>query len=852
MTGEVKKFTKSNNNKSLTNKNIIFFLCLLFTIIFIFRNYFFAGKIPFSSNLLVSFYQPWASYRFPGWEHGIPNKPLGVDNLRIYYPQRIFTNNLLKKREIPFWSPYNFSGNVHLAKSETAIFYPLNLIYFLINSIDAWSILVIVQPFLAAIFMFLFLEILTKHFFWASFFGAFTFSFSGFMIARMEDGLVRGHAIIWLPLVLYAFEKWLQSSKNRFLLLAIFALSCSVLAGWFQFTFYVFLISFIYLFLRLFLDSGEKRFFRQKVSLLILPFLAVFFLTAFHTFPALRAFSLSPRSGGIPEEFLEKHLMPPYHLLTYLIPDFWGNPGAYNFFGRSEYQESILFIGIIPLFFALYTLENIKKNKKVELLFCLSLIGLFLGLDFPITRLILRIPLPIISSFLPARSFFIATFCFSVLASLGVKRFLQEKKENKKWQKVIIATFGAVFFLATVHTGLSYFKIYGKCLPGSIKSQILDLLAKLGVTFTGKYGLEIRIRNLILPLLTFFILLPLPLLKSKFRFPSFLFYFIVTLLFQIYFANKYLYFSEREFIFPPHPVFSELKKRTGLERFIGYGQGYIASNFSTYYELFSPEGVDAMYPSYYGELISALENKGEIKYPLPRIEARIKPLIEFPKDWVNLYLERFMQITGTKYVVGLKDPSPVSKVIPYPPKERYRLVWENEDWQIYEFKDALPRIYWASNYKVAKDKKSHLQALFDPKTSLKDSVVLWEEPQGLINNGGDGEIEVVNYSPNRIRLKVKAENPGFIYLSDTYYPEWEALVDGKKEKIYQANYAFRAIPILEKGEHKVDLYFSAITFKLGTLISSLSFLILLIIVFHKVKFYEYIRIYKSKIFKFKR
>lgn len=51
-------------------------------------------------------------------------------------------------------------------------------------------------------------------------------------------------------------------------------------------------------------------------------------------------------------------------------------------------------------------------------------------------------------------------------------------------------------------------------------------------------------------------------------------------------------------------------------------------------------------------------------------------------------------------------------------------------------------------------------------------------------------------------------------LSDTYYPGWKAFVDGTRQKIYRANYAFRAIP-LSAGTHNVEFVYDPMSFKLG-------------------------------------
>src|SRR3989344_2690923 len=137
-----------------------FFIILFISIglLFIYRQVIFEGKIIFPSNFLAQFYSPWRTEKFTGWETGIPHKPIGDDQIRLFYPERTFANEMLGKGIIPLWNPYNFSGTPFLADLQSAIFYPLNILYFFVPQIYAWQILLFIQPIMAASFMFLFLN----------------------------------------------------------------------------------------------------------------------------------------------------------------------------------------------------------------------------------------------------------------------------------------------------------------------------------------------------------------------------------------------------------------------------------------------------------------------------------------------------------------------------------------------------------------------------------------------------------------------------------------------------------------------------------------------------------------------
>ena len=85
------------------------------------------------------------------------------------------------------------------------------------------------------------------------------------------------------------------------------------------------------------------------------------------------------------------------------------------------------------------------------------------------------------------------------------------------------------------------------------------------------------------------------------------------------------------------------------------------------------------------------------------------------------------------------------------------------------------------------------------------------------------KVQILSESNNRLDLQVNAEENSLLVLSDTYYPGWKALVDGKETKIYRADYAFRALP-LNAGTHRVGFVYDPMSFKLGAGVTILGIL----------------------------
>ena len=72
--------------------------------------------------------------------------------------------------------------------------------------------------------------------------------------------------------------------------------------------------------------------------------------------------------------------------------------------------------------------------------------------------------------------------------------------------------------------------------------------------------------------------------------------------------------------------------------------------------------------------------------------------------------------------------------------------------------------------------------------------------------------------PNQVRIEAVLSQPGYLVLADTYYPGWQAFVDGQRAEILRANYAFRALA-LDAGEHEVYFRYRPRSFMLGGVIS---------------------------------
>jgi hypothetical protein len=89
--------------------------------------------------------------------------------------------------------------------------------------------------------------------------------------------------------------------------------------------------------------------------------------------------------------------------------------------------------------------------------------------------------------------------------------------------------------------------------------------------------------------------------------------------------------------------------------------------------------------------------------------------------------------------------------------------------------------------------------------------------------------DVVEYTPNRVTIDAELDKPGYLVLTDTWFPGWTARSDGAEKPlpVLPANIAFRAVP-LDSGRHRVTLTFHPPGLLLGAFVSLSALCVLLV------------------------
>lgn len=771
-------------------------LILIGFIVLLFFFPLFKGHIPFPGDLLVNS-APFNTQSFLGYNPGsYPNKAQGPDVITEIYPWRYFSVNQVKEGQIPFWNPHNFSGNPQMANYQTGVFYPINFLYLILPFNLSWSIIVLLQPLLGAYFMFLFLKkgVGLKEF--SSIVGGIAFGFSSYMTVWIEYSNI-GHTILWLPLVLLLIKKLSAKINLTYFLGLSLTLFLSFLAGYIQGVFYIYILGFSYY---IFLIFKRKEFNNYKKHLVFLISLAApVLLVSFQILPTLLLFSQSTR-GAYSLSQIENNLTPIFSWLTIAFPDFFGNPATRNYWIDGTYIERVMYPGTVILIFSIYSLVN--KIKIPEKLFfsIVGIISLVIASNLPFVKYFYLIPIPVISTTVATRELSIFIFSLIILAAIGLDFFLSSKNKNYKFILGIFAIY--LLFGITVL-----------------------LLSKSNFDFSQ--NLKISLRNMVIPTgIAIFVLLSFLLKKINKN----IFYILIIglLVFDLmYFFTKITPFAPSSFTYPKSPVTQFIKDTKGIERYWGYGSGYILSNFQSVDGTYSPEGNDPLHLVRYTEILSSSAN-GKLPKTLPRPDANVAPGYGTDDLKDNYFRKRVLDLLGVKYILHKVDDKNTwnkADLLTFP-EDKFSLVYKTYPWHVYENKDFVKRFFLTSNFVLAKDRENALDLIYDRNIDLKNTLILEEKPS-FLSNESQGSVELISYTPNKVVFNTNATSSSLLFLSDNYYPEWGVRIDGREAKILIADYSFRAVE-LTPGKHEVEFVYKAGTFKLGLKVAFIGLVVLLL------------------------
>ncbi len=160
----------------------------------------FGGKILTQADALYQF-APWDAVAPQDFR---PSNELLLDQTTGFLPWLDFQAERIRDFELPLWNPHNFCGQPLVGTYQSALYWPINWIYYLWPSWHAHSWMALLRLWFAGFFTFLFLRRLgvTAG---AAMVGGLGYMLSGFMVAWLNHPHVS--CALFLPAMLWMVER---------------------------------------------------------------------------------------------------------------------------------------------------------------------------------------------------------------------------------------------------------------------------------------------------------------------------------------------------------------------------------------------------------------------------------------------------------------------------------------------------------------------------------------------------------------------------------------------------------------------------------------------------------------------
>lgn len=204
-----------------------------------------------------------------------------------------------------------------------------------------------------------------------------------------------------------------------------------------------------------------------------------------------------------------------------------------------------------------------------------------------------------------------------------------------------------------------------------------------------------------------------------------------------------------------------------------------------------------------------------------RDHERLAELIErVPLDRVAPLLAAF----NTAYVTSDQD------LRRYPGLELVRAPQSAIDAYVYRVPSPAPRAYVPDEIEPvgrAEDAIDYLRGATAPATRV--AVAAGDVPLGGIPERMRGRATLTAYRAEEIELDAAMDTAGLLVLTDSFYPGWEADIDGAATPIVRANYFARGI-FVPRGTHHVVFRYRPGSHRAGVLVSTIALLVGLVLI----------------------
>ncbi len=820
---------------------------------------------------------PWSTYA-EDLGVTVPENELLSDLLLQNLAWKRFLLQSIGEREIPLWNPYLFSGAPFLATGQHSALYPFSAIFYLLPLSRAYGLFTVSQLFLAGAFMYLLMRVLRIGRPAAVLSGV-VYQLCSYMLVSVNFPMVLA-ASAWLPFLLAMIELVVRQrpafggrpASLPWVLLGAVGLGMQVLAGHGENTYFTLLVMALYATWRIAhlgwaprpegvgsqpptLDERVRACARPSLWLVAMVILGIG-LGAVQFIPFVELVQLNFREGAASLADVLGWSYPPRRILTFLVPNFFGNPSHHGYldlftwqkeivtanaygepilhvdWGIKNYVEGGAYLGVLPLLLAAVAiLDSVRGRaragvgglRRVHTWFFALLSLASLSFVFPTGAYAILHALPVINqSHSPFRWVFPLTLSVAALAGGGMD--LLARRARPKDASTSALGRGASAALSWLGAGTLVAGGFGAVALVLSRLFFAQVEPAVQQIFAGLAGAESAFPNtraffsyewVQLMIAALMVCASGIILISARRWRSgqgpaaWRWLAILLVAFDLALATWGFNPAADPALLDFEPdLIRFLREQPGpwrLTTFTPHTNAPLHANTPWLAGLYDVRGYDSIIPRQYVAYMAAIEPQGELLYN------RIQPI----KQWESLN-SPLLDLLNVRFIVTAES-------LPLP---KLRLVWEGEGLRMYENMAAAPRAFTLPFSATVSDPRGSLVAMteFDPRNYV---IVEQDDPaaQDLAPAAGAlAPAVILAYGSQEVLIDAEVVEPSWLVLADSYFPGWkahlrEAETDDETEvEISLVDGNFRGVR-LPAGSWEVRFKYSPLSFKLGLFVT---------------------------------